>query len=246
MNLFPAIDLRDGNVVRLLKGDFEAETVYGNDPVSVAKSFEAAGAPWVHIVDLNAAKTGNPMNRPIIARVVEALHIPVQCGGGVRDEESAAALLETGVRRVVIGTAAQRNPDLVDKLAAEYPGRIAVGLDARNHIIATHGWVGDSGVTTLDLVQRFESSGVSAFVVTDIERDGTLAGPDIDGLSEVLNATHVDVIASGGVGGLDDLRALADVRVDGKSLAGVITGKAIYEGRFSVIDAVSVLTGMGQ
>lgn len=244
MNLFPAIDLRDGNVVRLYKGDFGAETVYGDDPVSVAKAFEDAGAQWVHVVDLDAAKTGEARNREVIASIVNALTVPVQSGGGVRDYESALALLNTGVQRIVIGTAAHEQPELVEKLAAEFPGRIAVGLDARNGVVATRGWLEGSGVSTLDLVKRFENVGVAAFIVTDIERDGTLGGPDVSGLTEIVAATAVDVIASGGVGDLADLQKLADVAVDGKTIAGVITGKAIYENKFSVADAVAVLRGV--
>jgi phosphoribosylformimino-5-aminoimidazole carboxamide ribotide isomerase len=243
MNLYPAIDLRDGNVVRLYKGDFSAETVYGDDPVGVAKAFEDAGAQWVHVVDLDAAKSGTAQNREVIASMAAALSIPVQSGGGVRDRDSALALLNTGVQRIVIGTAAHENPELVDQLAAEFPSRIAVGLDARQGIVATRGWVEGSGVSTLDLVKRFEDVGVAAFIVTDIERDGTLNGPDVSGLSEIVAATSVDVIASGGVGELDDLRALAAVESNGRRLAGVITGKAIYENKFSVADAIDVLGG---
>jgi phosphoribosylformimino-5-aminoimidazole carboxamide ribotide isomerase len=243
VNLYPAIDLRDGNVVRLYKGDFDAETVYGDDPVSVARAFQDAGSQWVHVVDLDAAKTGQPRNREVIAGIVNALTVPVQSGGGVRDHESAVALLRTGVERIVIGTAAHEQPELVEQLAAEFPGRIAVGLDARNDVVATRGWVEGSGVTTLDLVRRFEDVGVAAFIVTDIERDGTLGGPDVSGLTEIVRATAVDVIASGGVGGLDDLRKLAAVQVDGKRLAGVIAGKAIYEKKFTVADAVTALKG---
>jgi phosphoribosylformimino-5-aminoimidazole carboxamide ribotide isomerase len=241
VNLYPAIDLRDGNVVRLFKGDFDAETVYGDDPVSVARAFQDAGAQWVHVVDLDAAKTGEPRNRSVIADIAEALDVPVQTGGGVRDLDSAEALLRTGVQRIVIGTAAHEQPELVERLASRHPGRVAVGLDARNGIVATRGWVEGSGVATLDLVRRFEDVGVAAFIVTDIERDGTLNGPDVFGLSEVVAATSVDVIASGGVGGIDDLRKLAAVEVDGKTLAGVIAGKAIYEKKFSVAEAVAVL-----
>ena len=159
----------------------------------------------------------------------------------MRDYASAVALLNTGVNRIVIGTAAHEQPELVDQLAREFPGRIAVGLDARRGIVATRGWVEGSGVSTLDLVKRFDNAGVSAFIVTDIDRDGTLEGPDIAGLSAVLGATSVDVIASGGVGTVDDLRKLAAVNVDGKRLAGVITGKAIYEKKFSVAEALDVL-----
>lgn len=238
MKLFPAIDLRGGKVVRLFKGDFDAETIYESDPVGVAQSFVNAGAEWIHIVDLDAAKTGEAINRPLISKVVKSVGVPVQSGGGVRDRESAEALLATGVRRIVLGTVAIEKPELVVELAKAHPGRIAVGLDARGGEVAARGWLESSNVTVIDLVKRYGDSGVDAFVVTDIDRDGTLVGPDVEGLLTVLQSTHVDVIASGGVGKIEDLRTLADVEVDGKKLAGAIVGKAIYEGAFSVSDAV--------
>ena len=239
MDLFPAIDLRGGKCVRLLQGDYARETVYGGDPVAMAKEFEAAGAPWVHVVDLDAARTGRPENRDVVAAIAAAVSVPVQTGGGVRDEFSAEALLDSGVRRVVIGTAALEQPALVRRLAGRHPGRIVVGLDGRAGEAALRGWTEGSGVTILDAVARFEDAGVAAFVVTDISRDGMLAGPDVKGLSEVLARTTVDVVASGGVGSLDDLRALAAVEVDGRRLAGAIVGKAIYEGVFAVEEAVA-------
>lgn len=241
MKLYPAIDIRGGKVVRLLKGDFDAETVYGDDPVAVAKSFQDAGAQWIHIVDLDAARTGSPVNRQVIADVVNNVEVPVQSGGGVRDESSAEALLSVGVQRIVIGTAAQREPELVDRLAAQYPGGVAVGLDARGGLVATQGWLEGSDVTVLDLVSRFSDSGVAAFVVTDIDRDGTLTGPDVDGLASVLSATDVEVVASGGVGNLEHLKTLAKLNVDGRRLEGVIAGKSIYEGAFTVAEAIEAL-----
>jgi phosphoribosylformimino-5-aminoimidazole carboxamide ribotide isomerase len=233
--LYPAIDLRGGRCVRLLQGDYERETVYGDDPVAVAKGFEAAGAPWVHVVDLDAARTGRPENREVVAAVAAAVAVPVQSGGGVRDEASAAALLDAGVRRVVVGTAALEQPDLVRRLAAAYPGRIAVGIDGRAGEAAVRGWTEGAGVSVLDAVAMFEDAGVAAVIVTDISRDGTLAGPDLDGLAAVRDRTTIDVVASGGVGSLDDLRALA--RLGG--LAGVIVGKALYEGLFTVEEAIA-------
>lgn len=239
MDLFPAIDLRDGKCVRLVQGDYARETVYGGDPVAMAKEFEAAGAPWVHVVDLDAARTGRPENRDVVAGIAAAVSVPVQTGGGIRDEFSAEALLEAGVRRVVIGTAALEQPGLVRRLAGRHPGRIVVGLDGRAGEAALRGWTEGSGVTVLDAVARFEDAGVAAFVVTDIGRDGMLAGPDLPGLSEMLARTTIDVVASGGVGSLDDLRALAALTVDGGRLAGAIVGKAIYEGVFAVEEAVA-------
>jgi phosphoribosylformimino-5-aminoimidazole carboxamide ribotide isomerase len=234
MDLFPAIDLRDGKCVRLVQGDYARETVYGGDPVAMAKEFEAAGAPWVHVVDLDAARTGRPENRDVVAAIAAAVSVPVQTGGGVRDEFSAEALLDAGVRRVVVGTAALEDPALVRRLAARHPGRVVVGIDGRRGEAAVRAWTEGSGVTVLDAVARFEDAGVAAFVVTDIARDGTLAGPDLDGLRGVLERTTVDVVASGGVSSLDDLRALAALPV-----AGAIVGKALYEGVFSVEEAVA-------
>lgn len=239
MDLFPAIDLRDGKCVRLVQGDYARETVYGGDPVAMAKEFEAAGAPWVHVVDLDAARTGRPENRDVVAAIAAAVSVPVQTGGGIRDEFSAEALVEAGVQRVVIGTAALEEPALVRRLAGRHPGRIVVGLDERAGEAALRGWTEGSGVTILDAVSRFEDAGVAAFVVTDISRDGMLAGPDLPGLTAVLQATTVDVVASGGVASLDDLRALAALTVDGRRLAGAIVGKAIYEGVFAVEEAVA-------
>ena len=239
MDLFPAIDLRSGKCVRLVQGDYARETVYGGDPVAMAKEFEAAGAPWVHVVDLDAARTGRPENRDVVAAIAAAVSVPVQTGGGVRDEFSAEALLETGVRRVVIGTAALEQPQLVRRLAGRHPGRVVVGLDGRAGEAALRGWTEGSGVTILDAVAQFEDAGVAAFVVTDISRDGMLTGPDVQGLSDVLARTTCDVVASGGVGSLDDLRTLAAVSVEGRRLAGAIVGKAIYEGVFAVEEAVA-------
>ncbi len=241
MDLFPAIDLRGGRCVRLHQGDYAKETVYGDDPVAQAVAFAEAGVGWIHVVDLDAARTGVPENHGTIAAIAEAVAVPVQTGGGIRSIEAASILFEAGVERVVIGTAALKNPDLVRTLARDH--RVAVGLDARSGEVATDGWLVGSGRTVLDVARSFADAGVDAFVVTDISRDGTLEGPDIVGLTDVLGATPVDVIASGGVGTLDDLRDLAAVEVDGRRLAGVITGKAVYERQVDVADAVALLRG---
>jgi phosphoribosylformimino-5-aminoimidazole carboxamide ribotide isomerase len=235
MELYPAIDIRGGRCVRLLQGDYDRETVYGDDPVAVAKGYEAAGAPWVHVVDLDAARSGRPENRSVVAAVAGSVGVPVQSGGGVRSEEAAEALLSAGVRRVVIGTAALRDPELVRRLAAAWPGRIAVGIDGRGGEAAVQGWTEGSGVSVLDAVAHFEDAGVAAVIVTDIGRDGTLTGPDLTGLAAVLDRTSIDVIASGGVGSLDDLRSLAGLG----RLSGVIVGKALYEGVFTVEEAIA-------
>jgi len=244
MDLFPAIDLRDGKCVRLHQGDYDQETIYGDDPVAQAEAFVAAGARWIHVVDLDAARTGVPENRATVARIADAVAVPVQTGGGVRSVEAARALFDAGVARVVVGTAALRDPDLVATLAADH--RVAVGLDARSGEVATDGWLTGSGRTVLDVARSFAGVGVEAFVVTDIARDGTLAGPDVEGLREMVAADVGDIVASGGVGTLADLDTLADVAVDGRRLAGVIVGKAIYEGRVGVADAVARLADAGR
>ena len=241
MHLFPAIDLRDGKCVRLHQGDYGQETVYGDDPVAQAVAFADAGAGWIHVVDLDAARTGVPENRAVVAAIADAVDVPVQTGGGVRDTAAADALFASGVERVVIGTAALTDPDFVRSLARDH--RVAVGLDAKSGEVATDGWLVSSGRSVLDVARSFADAGVDAFVVTDISRDGTLEGPDLAGLRDVLAATPVDVIASGGVGTLDDLRALTAIEADGRRLAGAITGKAIYEGRFTVEEGVAALGG---
>jgi len=253
VDLYPAIDLRAGRTVRLYQGDFSRETAYGTDPVTVAQGFAAAGARWLHLVDLDAARTGSPENRPVIAAITAAIRATatasadgrpkVQAGGGVRDQASAEALLEAGVDRVVLGTAAVENPQLVRDLAAHH--QVAVGIDVRGRVAAVRGWLEGSGVDLLDLVARFEDCGVAAFVVTEIGRDGTFAGPDLEGLAAVLEATPVDVIASGGVGSAADLTALATLEVGGRRLAGAIVGKAIHDGLITVEEAMAACTASG-
>jgi phosphoribosylformimino-5-aminoimidazole carboxamide ribotide isomerase len=234
--LYPSIDLRGGRVVRLRQGDYAAETVYGDDAVAVALDFAAQGAAWIHVVDLDAARTGEATNRDVVAAIVQALdgRAAVQTGGGVRSVDDAKALADLGVARVVMGSAAVRRPELVDEVAAVLP--VAVGLDHRRGELAVHGWTEASGVQLHDAMARYESA--AAFVITDIERDGLLAGPDVDGLAAAVDATDVPVIASGGVGSLDDVRALAAI----PGLHGIITGRALYEGRFTVADALAVLS----
>ncbi len=250
MELFPAIDVRGGRCVRLRQGDYAAETVYDDDPVAVAATFVAAGARWVHVVDLDAARSGVPVNRDVvaaIARVVTASGARVQSGGGVRDETAAAALWDAGVARVVLGTAAVQSPALVARLAEAHPGGVAVGLDTRRGDVAVHGWADGTGVTALEMIDRLGHAGVSAFVVTDISRDGMLAGPDVTGLGAVLDATAVDVLASGGVSGVGDLDTLAGLRGPrhGRRLAGAVVGRAIYEGRLTVEEGVAACAASG-
>lgn len=236
MHFYPAIDLLDGKCVRLYQGDYARETVYGDDPVSQARVFEEAGADWIHVVDLDAARTGNPINREIIAEIARAVDVPVQTGGGIRTVEAAAAHIDAGVARVVLGTAAMEDPELVASLAARYP--VAVGLDARDGQIAVRGWRETSKRELLDVAATFEHDGVEALIVTEIGRDGTLEGPDVEGLSKVLEATSIPVIASGGVGSLDHLRDLARLETSHRRLQGVIVGRALYEGTFTAVEAV--------
>jgi len=239
VDLYPAIDLRAGRVVRLYQGDFDQETVYGLDPVAVAEGYAAAGARWIHVVDLDAARTGTPGNRPVIAAVAAAVGptVNLQASGGIRDRASAEELLACGVHRVVLGTAAVEFPELVRELAAHH--RVAVGIDTRGRDVAVRGWTEGSGVDLFDLLARFTASGVAAVIVTDISRDSTLEGPDLEGLASVLDATDIPVIASGGVGGLADLEALATLEASGHGLEGAIVGKALYEGRFTVGEAIA-------
>jgi phosphoribosylformimino-5-aminoimidazole carboxamide ribotide isomerase len=238
MDLFPAIDLRGGQAVRLLRGDYAHEVVYDADPVARAEAFAAAGARWIHVVDLDAARTGEPVNRGAVAAIAAAVEgrARVQTGGGIRSVADARVHAAAGVARVVMGSAAVRSPDLVGAVAGVIP--VAVGLDHRGGELAVHGWTEDSGRRLLDVLDRFPAA--DALIVTDISRDGTLAGPDLAGLTAVSAATSVPVIASGGVGSLDDLRALATV----PALAGVIVGKALYEGRFDVGAGLAALTGV--
>jgi phosphoribosylformimino-5-aminoimidazole carboxamide ribotide isomerase len=237
IDLYPAIDLLGGRVVRLSQGDYSASTEYGNDPIAVARSFVDAGATWLHVVDLDAARSGDPVNRPVVAAIVAAVEgrALVQTGGGVRTVADGQELAAAGVARVVMGSAAVRAPEIVPAVAAVVP--VAVGLDHRHSDVAVHGWTESSGVTVTEALGWFPDA--AAFVITDIARDGMLSGPDVDGLRLAAQAAHVPVIASGGVSSLDDLSALSIV--DG--LAGVITGTAIYEGRFTIADALARLAG---
>jgi phosphoribosylformimino-5-aminoimidazole carboxamide ribotide isomerase len=236
-DLYPAIDLRGGKVVRLAKGDYAAETIYGDDPIAVARRFVDAGASWIHVVDLDAARSGDPVNRPVVADLVAALEgrAHLQTGGGVRTVADAEELARAGVSRVVMGSAAMADPTVVTAASGVIP--VAVGLDHRDGEIAVHGWTEGSGVQLADALRRFPAA--AAFVITDISRDGMLAGPDVEGLSAALAATSVPVIASGGVASIDDIVALAAL----PGLGGIITGKAIYERRFTIGEALAALSG---
>jgi len=235
IELYPAIDLLGGRVVRLRQGDYADETVYGNDPVSVARDFAAEGARWIHVVDLDAAKSGDPINRPVVAAIVAALDgvAQVQTGGGVRSLHDARELADAGVARVVMGSAAVSDPTLVE--AASGIVAVAVGLDHREGEVAVHGWTEGSGLRLENAYALFPTADV--FVITDIGRDGMLTGPDLDGLARSAELAGAPVIASGGVSNLADIVALARI----ENLGGVITGKAVYEGRFTVREALDAL-----
>jgi phosphoribosylformimino-5-aminoimidazole carboxamide ribotide isomerase len=243
LQLYPAIDLRGGKCVRLMQGDYGRETVYGDDPVAQARHFADAGAEWIHVVDLDAARTGDPVNRPVVAAIAAAVDIPVQTGGGVRTIDAAQALFDAGVTRVVIGTAAVENPALAGQLTAR-GHRVAIGLDARNGRIATHGWETETDIEVVEMARRFQDLGVDAVVVTEIARDGTLEGPDVEGLRTMLAGTTLDVIASGGIGSTDHLSGLAALRVEGRALSGVIVGRAIYEGTVDLEAALTACRGV--
>lgn len=245
MDLYPAIDLRDGRCVRLVQGDYSRQTVYDGDPLAVAREMEADGAQWIHVVDLDAARTARPENRAVVKAIADAVDIPVQAGGGLRDEFSAEALLGAGAARIVMGTAAVEDPTMVRRVAARHPGRVALGLDARHGEVAVRGWTEGSGTGVAELLERFRGTALGAVVVTEISRDGTMSGPDMAGLATVLAATALPVIASGGVGTLEDLRSLAEVEVAGRRLAGVIVGKALHDGAFSVGEAMAACAPSG-
>lgn len=239
MDLYPAIDLRGGRCVRLTQGDFSRETVYGDDPVAQARQFADAGAPWIHVVDLDAARTGQPVNRPVIAAIAAAVTTPVQTGGGVRDDASVEELLTAGVARVVVGTAALDDPAWARSVAARHPGRVALGLDARGDEVAVRGWAEGSGRRLLDVARELDDAGFAALVVTQIEVDGVGTGPDVATYETLLAEVETEVVASGGVGAPEHLRDLAALEVGNRVLAGAIVGKALYDGMLSIDDALA-------
>lgn len=234
MILLPAVDIRDGKCVRLVQGDFDRETVYDEDPVAVAKRYESEGAAWLHVVDLDAALEGVPRNRDLVAEVIRSVGIPVQCSGGIRDDEALRAARDAGASRVVIGTAALRDPGFVEKAVARDGGFVAVGLDVRGQTLQARGWTEEAG-ELWPALERLVGAGVQRFVVTDVARDGMLEGPNFTLLAEILDWTDRAVIASGGVSSLGDLRSLAGLKVEG-----CIVGKALYAGRFTLPEALAV------
>jgi phosphoribosylformimino-5-aminoimidazole carboxamide ribotide isomerase len=249
MDLYPAIDVRGGTAVRLRRGDVSDQTSYG-DPVVLARQWLTAGAPWLHLVDIDAALSGEPLNRKVIMTISRQSTAPVQVGGGLRTVDDVTELLGAGVARVVLGTAALEDPSLLERCAQAFPGRVALGLDYRRRTdgsleAAVRGWTQGSGRLVQEAMGSLPLSSLGAVVVTAIDRDGTLQGPDIDGLAAVLDSTPLPVVASGGVASADDLRALRDVRspVWGRTVSGAIVGKALVEGRMTLPEAVAACNG---
>jgi phosphoribosylformimino-5-aminoimidazole carboxamide ribotide isomerase len=238
MTIYPAIDLRAGRCVRLYQGAFERETVYGDDPVAVARGFEAAGARWLHVVDLDGARAGRPVQADLVAAICAAVGIPVQVGGGLRDAAAVDAVLAAGAARAVLGTVAVQEPETAQAICRAHPGRIAIGLDAREGRLRVAGWTEGSEVTAASLAGRVAELGGAALVYTDVGRDGTEQGPDLDGTRAVARAAGVPVIAAGGVGSLDHVRAVAALAAEG--IAGLVIGRALYTGAVRLADALAV------
>jgi phosphoribosylformimino-5-aminoimidazole carboxamide ribotide isomerase len=237
--LFPAIDLKDGQCVRLALGDMASATVFNDDPAEQARAFERQGFDYLHVVDLDGAFAGAPRNARAVEAILAVLNIPVQLGGGIRDMRTLARWLEKGVTRVIIGTAAVRDPDLVREAARLYPGRVAVGVDAKDGFVAVEGWARATRVSALDLGRRFEDAGVAAIVYTDIARDGVLKGLNIEATLALAEALTIPVIASGGLASLADIERL--VQPDCAKLAGAITGRALYDGRLDPAQALALI-----
>jgi phosphoribosylformimino-5-aminoimidazole carboxamide ribotide isomerase len=239
MILFPAIDLKNGQCVRLRQGDMDRATVFNDDPAAQARAFEAQGFAWLHVVDLDGAFAGTSVNGAAVDAILKAVRFPVQLGGGVRDMAAVEGWLAKGIARVIIGTAAVRDPAFVKAAARAFPGRIVVGIDARDGMVAVEGWAETSTLAAADLARRFEDAGVAAIVYTDIARDGMLQGVNWEGTIGLANATGIPVIASGGLASLDDIRRL--VAPDATKLAGAITGRALYDGRIDPAEALAII-----
>jgi phosphoribosylformimino-5-aminoimidazole carboxamide ribotide isomerase len=235
--VFPAIDLKDGRCVRLRQGDMAQATVFNDDPVAQARAFEAAGFEWLHLVDLNGAFAGRSINAFAIRDIIAAIKIPLQLGGGIRDLEAIEHWLDAGAARVILGTVAVTNPTLVREAARAHPGRIAVGIDAREGKVAVKGWAEESSVSALKLAKEFEGAGVAAIIFTDIARDGTMEGANVQLTSELARSVSVPVIASGGVNSVQDIVRLKEC---GAPIAGVVIGRALYDGRVSAVNALQV------
>jgi phosphoribosylformimino-5-aminoimidazole carboxamide ribotide isomerase len=237
--VYPAIDLKDGSCVRLVRGEMASATVFNEDPAAQARAFAIAGAAWIHVVDLDGAFAGKPRNAAAVESIVQTTRANVQLGGGIRDQATIEAWLGKGVARVVLGTAAVKNPNLVREACRRWPGRVALGIDARGGKVAVEGWAETSSVAALDLARRFEDAGAAAIVYTDIERDGALQGVNVDATAALARALETPVIASGGIASLDDLAALRAHEKDG--VAGAIVGRALYDGRVDLKSALALM-----
>jgi phosphoribosylformimino-5-aminoimidazole carboxamide ribotide isomerase len=237
MILYPAIDLKDGQAVRLLRGEMDRATVFNADPAAQAKAFQDAGCQWLHLVDLNGAFAGAPVNGDAVEAILAATSVPAQLGGGIRDMATIEMWLDKGIARVILGTVAVENPDLVRQAARAFPGKVAVGLDARNGLVATKGWAEQTDIAVTDLASAFEDAGVAAIIYTDIDRDGAMGGPNVPATEALARATSIPVIASGGVSSLADLTALRDTGV----IAGAISGRALYDGALDLAEALAAL-----
>ncbi|MCB1432574.1 MAG: 1-(5-phosphoribosyl)-5-[(5-phosphoribosylamino)methylideneamino]imidazole-4-carboxamide isomerase [Alphaproteobacteria bacterium] len=240
MILFPAIDLKDGQCVRLKLGDMDQATVFNDDPAAQARAFESQGFSWLHLVDLNGAFAGAPVNGAAVESILKAISIPVQLGGGIRNLAQIETWLSKGIRRVILGTVALRDPALVQDAAARFPGRIAVGIDAKDGRVAVEGWAETSDLTAVELARRFEASGVAAIIYTDVDRDGILIGLNIDSTLEVARAVSIPVIASGGLASIRDIERL--LQPDCRILEGAISGRALYDGRLDAAEALRLLS----
>ena len=236
MIVFPAIDLKDGQCVRLRQGDMNASTVFNDDPAAQARKFGSAGFRWLHVVDLNGAVSGNSVNAASVRNIVSAVNVPVQLGGGIRDIAAVETWLSAGIARVVLGTAAIRNPSLIVDSSRRFSGRIAVGIDARDGRVAIDGWKTDSAVPALDLARRYEDAGISAIIFTDIRRDGMMGGANVEATAALASAVSIPVIASGGVSSIDDIRRF---KTAAAPIAGVVIGRALYDGRIDPAEALS-------
>ncbi|WP_068303062.1 1-(5-phosphoribosyl)-5-[(5-phosphoribosylamino)methylideneamino]imidazole-4-carboxamide isomerase [Pararhodobacter sp. CCB-MM2] len=238
MILYPAIDLKDGQCVRLYKGAMEKATVFNDDPAAQAKAFADQGAEWIHLVDLNGAFAGKPVNAEAVEAILKTVKVPCQLGGGIRDMATIEAWLSKGLARVILGTVAVENPDLVREAARAFPGQVAVGIDARKGLVATKGWAEETDVKVTELAIAFEDAGVAAIIYTDIDRDGAMQGPNVEATAELAWATSIPVIASGGVSRLEDLIALKET---GAPLNGAISGRALYDGKLDLAEALAAL-----
>jgi phosphoribosylformimino-5-aminoimidazole carboxamide ribotide isomerase len=239
LTLYPAIDLKDGACVRLKRGEMDQATVYGEDPAAQAAAWEAAGFGWVHVVDLNGAFAGRPVNQAAVQAILAAVQIPVQLGGGIRDLAGIEAWLAAGVTRVILGSAAAKSPELVRTAAQEFPGRIVVGIDARAGMVATEGWAETSALPATELAMRLQDAGIAAIIYTDIARDGMLSGLNLPETAALAGQVNVPVIASGGVADIADILALKDLASTTPNLSGAIIGRALYDGRLKASEALA-------